>query len=82
MSEPTPCRELTCNGLIAWLKGKVNPKTGLPATVPVEWDSLTNDEKERYELGERFDRDPSRHRLHAQTCTNPGRFFKHIKATP
>jgi hypothetical protein len=35
MSGPTPCRELTCNGLIAWLKGKVNHKTGLPATVPV-----------------------------------------------
>ena len=77
MSAPTPCRELTCTGLIAWLAGKVNPKTGTPANVPVDWDSLSNDEKERYERGERFGYDKSAgHYSHYETCTKPGRFAK------
>lgn len=77
MSAPTPCRELTCTGLIAWLIGKVNVNTGKPANVPVDWDSLSTDEKEQYERGERFDFDKSKgHRPHYETCTKPQSFAK------
>ena len=76
MSRPTPCRELTCTGLIAWLK---NPQTA--SVCPVDWDSLTTDEKETYMRREDLYFVPmSHHRMHHKTCTKPGRFTKENKA--
>lgn len=77
MSAPTPCRELTCTGIFAFLLGKLNPKTGKRANVPVDWDTLSTDEKERYESGERFNFDRTLgHVSHYETCTKPNQFTK------
>jgi hypothetical protein len=77
MSAPTPCREPGCPGLFAFLKGKLNPKTGKRANVPVDWNTLTSLEMNRYLAGESFDFDKTLgHVSHYETCTNPGKFTK------
>ena len=83
MSAPKPCEELTCHGLIAFLR---NPQTG--RLVPADWDSLDNDEKEAYERGGFEERGgtanwkkevcfiPLKHVSHYKTCANPQRFTR------
>ena len=74
--KPRPCHELTCTGLIAWLK---NQQTG--ALVPADWDSLDTDEKEAYARNDpALVFLPAKHRSHFKTCTKPGRFGRKGKA--
>ncbi len=76
MSAPMTCRELTCHGLFAYLRGAFNAKTGRHANVPVDWDTMSNDEKEAYEREEALEYEKGRHVSQFLTCKNPKRFTR------
>ena len=71
MTGPKSCDELTCHGLIAFLR---NPESG--RLVPADWDTLSNEEKEHYEEGREIVYQKERHVSHYKTCKNPRRFTR------
>lgn len=71
MSAPKPCAELTCHGLLAFLR---NAETG--RLVPADWDTLSTEEKEHYEAGREICFIPEKHVSHYKTCKNPNRFTR------
>ena len=68
------CRENKCGKEIYFA---INAETD--KTIPVDADSMTQDEIDWASRGLEWDYDKTRHISHYKTCTNPNRFSKRKK---
>lgn len=64
MGASRPCRSIRCHGEVCFLLDPARPGK----FIPVDWDSLTREEKDRLEQHGPFEYEEGRHRHHRETC--------------